>query len=136
MWTFTERPTPSRARLAAGAALLALVGCAQLPSPVPTAAAPAARAAQAGDVMTFTIPPDALGAHDPQLTAVLTKAGALAAAQKRPATIQVAALAQDFRYLNQALWNGVPAPRAGHVRLENLTVSASQPYSVTIRTQD
>ena len=53
-----------------------------------------------------------------------------------PATIQVAALAQDFRYLNQALWNGVPAQRAGYVRLENLTVSASQPYSVTIRTQD
>jgi hypothetical protein len=86
--------------------------------------------------MTFVIPPDALGAHDPQLTAVLTKAGALAAAQKRPATIQVAALAQDFRYLNQALWNGVPAQRAGYVRLENLTVSASQPYSVTIRMQD
>ena len=29
-----------------------------------------------------------------------------------------------------------PAQRAGYVRLENLTVSASQPYSVTIRTQD
>jgi hypothetical protein len=67
---------------------------------------------------------------------VLTKAGALAAAQKRPATIQVAALAQDFRYLNQALWYGVPAQRASYVRLENLTVSATQPYSVTIRTQD
>jgi len=121
-------------RLTAGAALLALVGCAQLQTQTP--AAPTARSASAGEVMTFTIPPDALGAHDPQLTAVLTKAGALAAAQKRPATIQVAALAQDFRYLNQALWNGVPAQRAGYVRLENLTVSASQPYSVTIRTQD
>ncbi|MGI4784146.1 MULTISPECIES: hypothetical protein [Ralstonia] len=121
-------------RLIAGAALLALVGCAQLQTQ--TKATPNARTAPAGEVMSFTIPPDALGAHDPQLTAVLTKAGALAAAQKRPATIQVAALTQDFRYLNQALWNGVPAQRASYVHLENLTVNASQPYSVTIRTQD
>lgn len=132
MWTLSHMtPLP---RLIAGAALLALVGCAQLQTQ--TKATPNARTAPAGEVMSFTIPPDALGAHDPQLTAVLTKAGALAAAQKRPATIQVAALAQDFRYLNQALWNGVPAQRASYVRLENLTVSASQPYSVTIRTQD
>ncbi|MGM3274290.1 hypothetical protein [Ralstonia sp. 24A2] len=132
MWTLSHMtPLP---RLIAGAALLALVGCAQLQTQ--TTAAPNARTASAGEVMSFTIPPDALGAHDPQLTAVLTKAGALAAAQKRPATIQVAALAQDFRYLNQALWNGVPAQRAGYVHLENLTVNASQPYSVTIRTQD
>jgi hypothetical protein len=130
MRTFSERTVASLALLG----LLAVAGCAQLPTQTPAAAT--ARTAPAGEVMTFTIPPDALGAHDPQLTAVLTKAGALAAAQKRPATIQVAALAQDFRYLNQALWNGVPAQRAGYVRLENLTVSASQPYSVTIRTQD
>lgn len=129
MWTFSERS----AVLLTLAALLALAGCAQMPAQTPAAVA---RTAPTGEVMTFAIPPDALGAHDPQLTAVLTKAGALAAAQKRPATIQVAALAQDFRYLNQALWNGVPAQRAGYVRLENLTVSASQPYSVTIRTQD
>lgn len=131
MWTLSHRT----AALLVPVALLGLAGCAQLPAQTP-AATPVARTAPAGEVMTFTIPPDALGAHDPQLTAVLTKAGALAAAQKRPATIQVAALAQDFRYLNQALWNGVPAQRAGYVRLENLTVSASQPYSVTIRTQD
>ena len=129
MWTFSERSAASLTL----AALLALAGCAQMPAQPP---APVARSAPTGEVMTFVIPPDALGAHDPQLTAVLTKAGALAAAQKRPATIQVAALAQDFRYLNQALWNGVPAQRAGYVRLENLTVSASQPYSVTIRMQD
>ncbi|KMW45046.1 hypothetical protein PQH03_14010 [Ralstonia insidiosa] len=132
MWTLSHMtPLP---RLIAGAALLALVGCAQLQTQ--TKATPNARTAPAGEVMSFTIPPDALGAHDPQLTAVLTKAGALAAAQKRPATIQVAALTQDFRYLNQALWNGVPAQRASYVHLENLTVNASQPYSVTIRTQD
>ncbi|HWV07870.1 hypothetical protein [Ralstonia sp.] len=129
MWTFSERSAASLTL----AALLALAGCAQMPAQTP---ASVARTAPIGEVMTFAIPPDALGAHDPQLTAVLTKAGALAAAQKRAATIQVAALAQDFRYLNQALWNGVPAQRAGYVRLENLTVSASQPYSVTIRTQD
>ncbi|CAJ0720765.1 hypothetical protein LMG6871_04188 [Ralstonia edaphis] len=130
MWTFSKRSAVSLML----AALLALAGCAQMPAATTPAAA--ARTAPPGEVMTFAIPPDALGAHDPQLTAVLTKAGALAAAQKRPATIQVAALAQDFRYLNQALWNGVPAQRASYVRLENLTVSASQPYSVTIRTQD
>ena len=129
MWTFSERSAVSLVLVA----LFALAGCAQMPAETPTHVA---RTAPTGEVMTFAIPPDALGAHDPQLTAVLTKAGALAAAQKRPATIQVAALAQDFRYLNQALWNGVPAQRAGYVRLENLTVSASQPYSVTIRTQD
>lgn len=129
MWTFPERSAVSLVLVA----LFALAGCAQMPAQTP---APVTRTVPTGEVMTFAIPPDALGAHDPQLTAVLTKAGALAAAQKRPATIQVAALAQDFRYLNQALWNGVPAQRAGYVRLENLTVSASQPYSVTIRTQD
>ncbi len=129
MWTFSERAGASLTLVA----LLAVTGCAQLSAQAP---ATAARTAPTGEVLTFTIPPDALGAHDPQLTSVLTKAGALAAAQKRPATIQVAALTQDFRYLNQALWNGVPAQRANYVRLENLTVSASQPYSVTIRTQD
>jgi len=136
MWTLSEPLVlvAPVARWVPAAILLALVGCAQLPAQAPGASA--ARTASASEIMTFTIPPDALGAHDPQLTAVLTKAGALAAAQKRPAVIQVAALAQDFRYLNQALWNGVPAQRAASVRLENLTVSASQPYSVTIRTQD
>jgi hypothetical protein len=120
--------------LATAAAMLTLVGCAQLPSQ--TSASHSGRATPATEVMTFTIPPDALGAHDPQLTAVLTKAGALAASQRQPTTILVAALAQDFRYINQALWNGVPAPRANNVHLENLTVNASQPYSVTIKTQE
>ncbi len=123
----------SLSRLTSGAAILALVGCAQLPSPSQGSAQQASRG-PTGEIMTFTLPPDALGAHDPQLTAVLTKAGALAAAQRQSTTILVTALAQDFRYLNQALWNGVPAPRASHVHLENLTVGASQPYTVTIKT--
>ncbi|CBJ41867.1 hypothetical protein AB6Q13_18180 [Ralstonia solanacearum] len=122
----------SLSRLTGGAAILALVGCAQLP--LPPGSTPQANRGPSGEIMTFTIPPDALGAHDPQLTAVLTKAGALAAAQRQPATILVTALTQDFRYLNQALWNGVPAQRASHVHLENLTVGASQPYTVTIKT--
>ncbi|WP_197329921.1 hypothetical protein [Ralstonia syzygii] len=120
-------------RLTSGAVILALVGCAQLPSPR-QGSAPQASRGPAVEIMTFAIPPDALGAHDPQLTAVLTKAGALAAAQRQPTTILVTALAQDFRYLNQAIWNGVPAPRASHVHLENLTVGASQPYTLTIKT--
>ncbi|WP_420992018.1 hypothetical protein ACKI2N_027585 [Cupriavidus sp. 30B13] len=112
------------------AALLALAGCAQLPESTATAGAPAPRAALAG----FVIPPDALGARDPQLASVLAKAGTLAARQGQPATVLVTALAQDLPYLNQAIWKGVPAQRAAAVRLENLTAGAGQPYSVTVKT--
>ena len=111
---------------------LALTGCAQLPAvtatqpdkPVPT---------PPNEVLSFTIPPDALGAHDPQLAAVLAKAGSLAAAQKRPTTIRVTAMAQDFRYLNQAIWKGVPAQRSAEISFENLTAGMSQTYSVSIK---
>lgn len=113
--------------LAGAAALLALAGCAQLPA---TANAPAPQST----IASFVIPPDALGARDAQLAAVLAKAGALAARQKQPATIVVTALGQDLPYLNQAIWKGVPAQRATAVQLENLTAGASQPYSVTIKT--
>jgi hypothetical protein len=114
-------------------ALLAMTGCAQMPAP--NAAAQADKPPVQAGVMNFEIPADALGAHDPQLTAVLAKAGAFAAAQKQPTTILVTALAQDFAYINQAIWKGVPARRASNVRLslENLTASARQPYSVSIR---
>ena len=119
----------------AGSAILialALTGCAQLPAvnatqsdkPVPSTP---------NEVLSFTIPPDSLGAHDPQLTAVLAKAGSLAAAQKRPTTIRVVAMAQDFRYLNQAIWRGVPAQRAAEITLENLTAGMNQTYSVSIK---
>ncbi|WP_338044418.1 hypothetical protein [Pandoraea terrae] len=125
-------------RIVGGLAVLALAACAPLSGPPSSAglASAGAKTPPARDIMTFALPPDALGAHDPQLTAVLGKAGALAAAQKQPATILVTALGQDFRYINQALWNGVPAPHAANVRLENRTAGPNQPYTVTIKTSD
>ncbi len=111
-----------------------LVGCAQV-QPVSTVATPPAKPAKpANQVIDFTIPPDALGAHDAQLTSILAKTGSLAAAQKHPTTIRVVALTQDFRYLNQAIWRGVPPQRAADITLENLTAGATDPYSVSIKT--
>ncbi|WP_425273971.1 hypothetical protein [Paraburkholderia lacunae] len=110
-------------------AVLALAGCAQMP------ASTAARTDKApNEVISFEIPPDALGARDPQLTAVLAKAGALAAAQKQSTVVLVTALGQDFAYLNQAVWKGVPAQRMTKVSFENRTAGLGQPYSVSIRT--
>ena len=111
-------------------ALLALAGCAQMP---PVTATQAPKPPVSNEIMSFTIPPDALGARDPQLTAVLAKAGALAAAQKQPTTILVTALGQDLPYLNQAIWRGVPAQHAVKLNLDNLTAGANQPYSVSIK---
>ena len=111
-------------------ALLMLAGCAQVPAV--TATQPQ-KPPVSNEIMSFTIPPDALGARDPQLTAVLAKAGALAAAQKQPTTILVTALGQDFSYLNQAIWRGVPAQHAVRLSLDNLTAGANQPYSVSIK---
>lgn len=113
-------------------------GCAQLmqPSSASTGASTADKPSGPRSLMTFTIPPDALGAHDQQLSGVLSKAGALAAAQKQPTIILVVALGQDFRYINQAIWNGVPARGAGNVRIENQTAGANQTYSVTIKVVD
>jgi hypothetical protein len=111
-------------------ALLMLAGCAQVPAV--TATQPQ-KPPVSNEIMSFTIPPDALGARDPQLTAVLAKAGALAAAQKQPTTILVTALGQDFSYLNQAIWRGVPTQHAAKLSLDNLTAGANQPYSVSIK---
>ncbi|MGA3249673.1 MAG: hypothetical protein ABSD12_16175 [Paraburkholderia sp.] len=111
-------------------ALLTLAGCAQVP--VVTATQPQ-KPPVTTEIMSFTIPPDALGARDPQLTAVLAKAGALAATQKQPTTILVTALGQDFPYLNQAIWRGVPAQHAVKLSLDNLTAGANQPYSVSVK---
>lgn len=111
-------------------ALLALAGCAQMPAQT---AQEAPKPPVTNEIMSFTIPPDALGARDPQLTAVLGKVGALAATQKQPTTILVTALGQDFPYLNQAIWRGVPAQHAVKLSLDNLTAGANQPYSVSIK---
>lgn len=111
-----------------------LAGCAQVPPQTAAVAPPPKPVKPANEVIDFTIPPDALGAHDPQLTAVLGKAGSLAAAQKHPTTIRIVALGQDFRYLNQAIWRGVPPQRAADITLENLTAGTGQPYGVSIKT--
>ncbi|SEJ57080.1 hypothetical protein SAMN05192539_101379 [Paraburkholderia diazotrophica] len=110
--------------------LVAMAGCAQLPT---NTASQADRPPVSTDLISFTIPPDALGARDPQLSAVLAKAGALAASQKQPTTILVTALGQDLPYLNQAIWRGVPSQHPAKISLENLTAGANQPYSVSIR---
>jgi hypothetical protein len=89
-----------------------------------------------GKIADFVIPADALGARDPQLSAVLIKTGALAARQPRPTTITVAALPQDFGYLNQAIRRGIPSQRAMSVRIENMTVGTCQPYRVQVKTAD
>ncbi|SAK63156.1 hypothetical protein AWB77_02245 [Caballeronia fortuita] len=118
------------ASLFAIAVAVAATGCA----PIPAAnTAQIEKPSAPVDIIRFEIPADALGARDGQLTAILVKAGALAAAQKQPTTILVTALAQDFPYLNQAIWKGVPAKHAVKLSLENLTAGARQPYSVVIK---
>ena len=112
------------------AVAFAVTGCAPMPA---ASTAQTDKPAPVADIIRFEIPADALGARDPQLTAILAKAGALAAAQKQPTTILVTALAQDFPYLNQAIWKGVPARHTVRLSLENLTAGARQPYSVSIK---
>ncbi|QGZ58505.1 hypothetical protein FAZ97_26315 [Paraburkholderia acidiphila] len=109
-------------------AVMVMTGCAQLQPPT---TAQTGKPAVSNVIMKFDIPADALGAHDPQLSAVLAKAGALAAAQKQPTVIRVTALGQDLKYINQAIWRGVPA-QGSKPTLENLTAGANQTYSVSI----
>ncbi|QGZ65351.1 hypothetical protein [Paraburkholderia acidisoli] len=109
--------------------VLFVAGCAQLQQ---TSTAPVSTPAVSSAILRFDIPADALGARDPQLSAVLTKAGALAAAQKQPTVIRVTALGQDLKYINDAIWRGVPAQQARKPALENLTAGANQTYSVSI----
>lgn len=117
-------------RVIIAAAILALAGCAQF-APKPTAAIDAPAAPR--DVFSFAIPPDALGAHDPQLASVLGKTGALAAAQEQPTTIRITALVQDLPYLNQAVRRGIPGHRAEKVSIENLAAGPNQSWSVSVR---
>ncbi|CAL8474166.1 hypothetical protein CBA19CS42_29055 [Caballeronia novacaledonica] len=112
------------------AVAFAVTGCAPMQA---ASTAQTDKPAVSAEIIRFEIPADALGARDPQLTAMLAKAGALAAAQKQPTTILVTALAQDFPYLNQAIWKGVPARHTVRLSLENLTAGARQPYSVSIK---
>jgi hypothetical protein len=110
-------------------AVLFVTGCAQLQQPT---TAQAEKPAASNAILRFDIPADALGARDPQLSAVLAKAGALAAAQKQPTVIRVTALGQDLKYINEAIWRGVPARQGVKPVLENLTAGANQTYSVSI----
>lgn len=112
----------------------ALSGCAQLQA-LQSNGQPAAAAApqQAARLVDITIPADALGARDPRLTDVLSKVGTLASKQPQPTTVVIAALSQDFTYLNQAVKRGIAPARAGSVRLENVTAGSCQPYTVQVK---
>ncbi|WP_086966904.1 hypothetical protein [Caballeronia glebae] len=123
-------PVKWAASLFAIVVALAATGCAPMPA---ASTAPQEKPSASAEIIRFEIPADALGARDPQLTAILAKAGALAAAQKQPTTILVTALAQDFPYLNQAIWKGIPARHTVKLSLENLTAGARQPYSVSLK---
>lgn len=112
----------------------ALSGCAQLQALRSDGPQQSASASQTSTkIVDFTIPPDALGARDPHLTAVLAKVGAVASKQPQPTTIRVAALAQDFPYLNQAIKRGIAPSRAGSIQLEDAAVGSCQPYSVQVK---
>lgn len=113
--------------------IAALPGCAQLQAlraDGPQQSASAGRTSS--QVVDFTIPPDALGARDPHLAAILGKVGAVASKQPQPTTIRVAALAQDFSYLNQAIKRGIAPSRAASIELENLAVGSCQPYRIQV----
>ncbi|MBY4722078.1 MULTISPECIES: hypothetical protein [Burkholderia] len=114
------------------AALVTSAGCAQLqPAHQDANTHPDAPSASTS-LVDFVIPADALGARDPQLTALLTKVGALASKQSQPMTIRVAALPQDFGYLNQSIKRGIATPRAAAVRVENVAAGSCRPYSVQV----
>lgn len=114
--------------------VVALSGCAQLQAMRSDGQAPQASATQAQiKIVDLVIPPDALGARDPHLSTVLAKVGALAAKQPQPTTVVIAALAQDFPYLNQSVKRGITASRAGAVQIENIAVGSCQPYSVQVK---
>lgn len=112
----------------------ALSGCAQLQAMRTDGAQSSASVPQVpAKIVDITIPADALGARDPQLTAVLAKVGAVASKQPRQTTIVIAALAQDFPYLNQSVKRGIVQSRAGSVLVEDITVGSCQPYSIQVK---
>ncbi|WP_206950855.1 hypothetical protein [Trinickia acidisoli] len=113
----------------------ALSGCAQiqaLRSNDDRQTASASTTPPPAKLVDITIPADALGARDAHLTEVLAKVGAVASKQQQPTTIVIAALTQDFPYLNQSVKRGIAPARGGSVRIENVTVSSCQPYSVQV----
>ncbi|MEA3118010.1 MAG: hypothetical protein QOI13_1280 [Paraburkholderia sp.] len=112
-----------------------LAGCAQLQAMSADAGNREGAKTQAtsSKIVDLIIPADALGARDPQLTEMLGKVGAVAAKQPEPTTVVIAALAQDFAYLDQAVLRGIPPQHNAAVRIDNLTTGSCQPYSVQVR---
>ncbi|MGN6651429.1 hypothetical protein [Trinickia sp.] len=115
--------------------VVALSGCAQmqaLRSNDGRQAAAGSGAQTSTKLVDIAIPADALGARDPHLTEVLVKVGAVASKQPQPTRIVIAALAQDFPYLNQSVKRGITPARAGAVQIEDVTAGSCQPYSVQV----
>ncbi|TDN62674.1 hypothetical protein [Paraburkholderia sp. BL10I2N1] len=112
-----------------------LAGCAQLQAGRTDANSDAHADAHAAPVnlVDFVIPADALGARDPKLTEILTKVGSVASKQSQSTTIVVAALPQDFAWLNQSIRRGIAPQRTNSIQLENLAVGSCQPYSIQVR---
>ncbi|WP_179403693.1 hypothetical protein [Burkholderia guangdongensis] len=110
----------------------ALTGCAQFQPGRQDASARGDVSAPPAKLVDFVVPADALGARDPQLTALLAKVGMVASKQPQPTTIRVAATPPDFGYLNQSIRRGIAAQRAAYVRVENVAVGSCQPYSIQI----
>lgn len=115
--------------------VVALSGCAQMQALQANDSRQSATASGAQASTKFVdiaIPADALGARDARLTEVLAKVGAVASKQSRPTRIVIAALAQDFPYLNQSVKRGIAPARAGSIQIENVTVGSCRPYSVQV----
>jgi hypothetical protein len=113
----------------------ALAGCAQFQGMHTDAASRGDAQTQPAPakIVDFVIPADALGARDHQLTEILGKVGEVAAKQPQPVTIVIAALAQDFPYLDQAVLRGIPPQRSSTIRIDNLTTGSCQPYSIQVK---
>ena len=115
-------------------AAAALTGCAQmqaLRSNDGQQSASAASGQGPAKLVDIAIPADALGARDPHLTEVLGKVGAVASKQQ-PARVVIAALPQDFPYLNQSVKRGIASARGGSVQIENVSVGSCHPYSIQV----
>ena len=114
--------------------VVALSGCAQMQAMRSNDGrqSAATSGAQTAKLVDIAIPADALGARDPHLTEVLVKVGAVASKQPQPTRIVIAALAQDFPYLNQSVKRGIAPARAGAIQIENVTVGSCHPYSVQV----
>ncbi|PMS14431.1 hypothetical protein C0Z18_31660 [Trinickia dabaoshanensis] len=112
----------------------ALTGCAQiqaLRSNDGQQSASASSGQGPAKLVDIAIPADALGARDPHLTEVLVKVGAVASKQQS-ARIVIAALPQDFPYLNQSVKRGIASAHSGSVQIDDVSVGSCHPYSIQV----